>query len=254
MRTATKKTTGWEDRYYQHDLHPMIPPELGRLPSVTTITGCYPKPWMMGWVKKESRLAAEALTKLYKSGKLSPDEAIEGFANIVNAAESKRESAATIGKVAHEHIHHSLVGKDVPAPEDPKVREILATFEGWKRRVEFRLVDTERVVWSARHGYAGRLDTVGWVEGHLTLVDFKTSSGIYKDMAIQIAAYANAWDECTPKLYGADGKAIERLKIIRVGKDEPEWDEQDFTDKWRPAFETFLALKNVWEYDRNGAA
>jgi hypothetical protein len=62
MAKATRKrprpNSGWEDRWYSNDTHSVIPLELGRLPSVTTITGCYPKPWMMPWIMKESRKKA----------------------------------------------------------------------------------------------------------------------------------------------------------------------------------------------------
>jgi hypothetical protein len=120
----------------------------------------------------------------------------------------------------------------------------------WKKRVSFKLVDTERVVWSSIWRYAGKLDSVAWVDGKLTLVDFKTSASVHKDMACQIAAYAQAWAECTPTLYGADDRSITNLKIIRLGKEEPEWEEVDYTDKWTDAFEIFLALRKVWEFDR----
>ena len=43
----------WDtSRYYSADTNPIIPADLGRLPSVTTITDCYPKPWMFAWAKK----------------------------------------------------------------------------------------------------------------------------------------------------------------------------------------------------------
>jgi len=245
-----KPSSGWEDRYYATDHYPMIPAELGRLPSVTTITGCYPKPWMMAWVQKEARLKAETLLERISKETLTIQDIEAGLHDMATAASQKRDRAATLGNVIHDLIHDDLTHPPVPLPENDQIQAVFAEYSKWKKAVGFQLVDTERVVWSAKHLYAGKLDTVGWVDGQLTLVDFKTSARIYREMACQIAAYANAWTECTPQLYGADNKLITRLKIIRLGKELPEFEIEDFTDKWEPAFQTFLALRRVWEYDR----
>lgn len=238
------------ERYYHHDKHPLIPAELGRLVSVTSITSVYPKPWMMGWVQKEVRLKIEALMARLASGIVTSDELNDALLDIPKAAQRKRDSAASVGRIAHGLIHDFLKGKPVGMPADEKVHNIMALFEKWHKEVGFKLIDTEQVVFSAKHRYAGRLDTVGWVEGHVTLVDFKSSASIYREMSIQIAAYAEAYQESMPVLYGADDKPITRLKIIRLGKDEPEWDVQDMTAEWQDAFETFLALKRTWEFDK----
>ncbi len=252
MRTAKPKakrpSSGWEDRHYSSHTHPIIPAELGRLPSVTTITGVYPKPWMMPWITKEVRLKCEELVAKIA---LNPGiDIIQDLLDIPKVATRKRDTAAALGNVIHDLIHLDLTGKPVPVPSDDKVADVFIQYQNWKREVEFKLVDTEMVVWSTKYLYAGKLDTVGWVEGKLTLVDFKTSASIYREMACQIAAYAQAWTECTPRLYGADNRQIERLKIIRLGKENPEFEVADFSERWDEAFDTFLALKKVWAFDR----
>ena len=234
--TRKKKSTfETNERFYSHNRHPLITESLGRLVSVTSITSVYPKPWMMGWVQKEVRLRVETLMERLENGLVSSEELHDALLDLSSAASQKRDTAATVGRIAHDLIHDLLRDKpsgmkECHTPEiAEKVMNIMALFQKWQKDVGFKLIDTEQVVFSAKHGYAGRLDTVAWVEGEVALCDFKSSVRIYPEMAIQLAAYAEAYQESMPVLYGADDKPIRRLKIIRLGKDEPEWDVQDMT-------------------------
>ncbi len=67
----------------------------------------------------------------------------------------------------------------------------------WLDQWEVIPVLTEKVVANRVHGYAGTFDAIlefgdGPLAGKTYLCDWKTSAGVYGEMAMQIAAYANA--------------------------------------------------------------
>lgn len=210
-----------EGRFYSHSTHPEIPPELGRMVSVTTVTSCYPKPWLAAYYKKLG---------------------IEG-------AEKHTQEACDVGSRVHELIHAWLSNTHIDVdPEVIAVQNAFQAFLDWASRVSFEMVDTEQVIYSATHGYAGRLDAVGWVDGKFSLIDFKSSKGVYAEHEIQLAAYATAYEEWRPRLYGSDNRPLERLIVIRLGKTDGAFEPHDLTSKRAKAFSAFLALKEIWAY------
>jgi hypothetical protein len=207
---------------------------------------------MAAWVRKESRLEAANLMGKLSVAADSPVGALRAILGemrgyleaVVNASEAKRESATTLGKEVHRLIHLDILGLPFPDIEDKKVSHALDRWRGWKAEHDFQAIASERVVWSPRHFYAGTIDTVAWVDGKLALIDFKTSQGFYKDMALQLAAYAQAWEECA----GNPDQRIQQLLIVRLGKDEPDCQVKDFTEWREEAFQVFQALQAVREF------
>lgn len=250
----------WDDRYYSHATHPSIPTELGKLPSVTTITGCYPKPWMFAWVMKESRLAAEKLLVKLSEGPISQEDMTGYLKGVVTAAETKRDTAADIGTQLHELIHvwaksyhqqptFNLMAELARKPEP--VQKGFGAFLEWAQRENFRPVDTEHVVYSARHGYAGRLDITGFLGDDFALLDGKSSSDIYPEQVLQLVAYAKAYEETRPRLFGADFKPLRRLILLRLGKFDGLCEPREIDPSLvKGAFKQFLALKRTWHFSK----
>jgi hypothetical protein len=70
---------------------------------------------------------------------------------------------------------------------------------------------------SELYKYGGRSDFLGYVNGKLTLLDFKTGRAIYSEHFIQLSAYSGLVNECRPEL----GK-IEQYKILNIPREESE--------------------------------
>lgn len=248
------------DRIYTHETHPIIPPELGKLPSVTTVVGLLDKsaPLVHWAVNKEREYLHQALMEVLTDPKVvNRDQVWELMLEKlqgIKQADKLKEEAATVGGILHEAATYLLRYRD-PPPEllaDERVRIASAALIKWRDQVEFRLVDSEQVVFSRAYRYAGRLDVVGFVEGVMTLLDLKTANRLYQQHLIQLSAYATAYEESRPVLYGADFRPLRRLLLIKLGKDEPIWEPYDATNQRESAFRCFLGLRQVYEEIRNG--
>lgn len=74
--------------------------------------------------------------------------------------------------------------------------------------------------------YGGTIDCVCWIDGTLYMIDFKTSSGIYSTMFIQLAAYVQLLKRNYPEY------EVEKVAILRLDKkkDKYQFKEMDYED------------------------
>ncbi len=70
-----------------------------------------------------------------------------------------------------------------------------------EKQHKVKFVSTERIVYSKKHDYIGKMDAEAMVDGKRVLVDFKTSSGLYNSVRMQTAAYQKADEEEGAKSY-----------------------------------------------------
>ena len=178
------------------------------MPSVTTILGVIGKPALITWAANEERSACvEAAADLYEDVAGTPKMArvvyvstLQARLGQVKAHKRAAAKACDIGSQTHAVIEHQLrkaMGQR-EGPEPTLVDEAMWAFmawQDWAQAAEIKPVFIEQVVWSASHGYAGTMDLLAWVRGHLTLIDFKTSKGIYPEYKLQVAAYVRAMNE-----------------------------------------------------------
>ena len=78
---------------------------------------------------------------------------------------------------------------------------LIPYLEGWKQFLadtSFRIIEIECQV-ASKLGYAGTFDRLGYLDNKLTLVDIKTSTVVPKTTALQLAAYAHAYEEIYKK-------------------------------------------------------
>lgn len=132
-------------------------------------------------------------------------------------------SAADTGTLLHAVIAHHLDPEGQPAPaiaEWPAPVALAArnSYKGylaWRKDHTVRPILLEHSMASAALGYAGTPDFYGEVDGHLEVVDWKTSARVYPEYFIQTAAYAQLlhakYPEHTPF----------RLRVICFSKDKP---------------------------------
>lgn len=156
--------------------------------SVTEALSWPPKPWLEAWKAKWGWKALR-----------------------------KTKSATDIGTEFHWAVERLLVSKLPSLFDTRRLQTMYGQFCLWMTAQELNILHTELHVSSERYHYHGTFDAIGYMNDHpktLTIFDWKTSSGIYPDMALQLAAYAQAYEELT-------GIKIKRGIIVHVSKDKP---------------------------------
>ncbi|PWT76391.1 MAG: hypothetical protein C5B59_06610 [Bacteroidetes bacterium] len=157
------------------------------------------------------------------------------------ADEEYKDEAADTGHDAHGWIEQYI--KSVLKKDDARRDELLAKFPqderaasccvaalSWMAAHNVRWISTERCVYSRTHRYAGTCDGEALVDScddrnccptefkdHLSVIDWKSSNYLYIEYLFQTAAYQQALEEET-------GKVFEDRWIIRLGKEDGEFD------------------------------
>lgn len=153
--------------------------------SVTTILKALNKPALPSWAAK---MTAEYVANnfgfiadMIEGGKI--DEAI---GVMKQAPWQTRDAAANLGTAVHEAVEAYLMGTPGQA-DHPHITH----FEHWLEAFKPRIIETEVTVFSRTFDYAGTLDLLVELEPNIWCVDVKTGKGVYPEMALQVAAYAN---------------------------------------------------------------
>lgn len=220
--------------------------------SVTGITGVLDKPALKFWA---ANIGGDAVEKL-----LVPGLVIDEFkqAEIAQAARMAHRTVTTttaaVGTKVHEwieaYIDSSLGLCEYPEPAvNEHIKNSIDQFLVWEKENNVEWLASELKVYSRKYRYVGTLDSEAIVAGKLTLVDLKTSSGIYPEMFLQVAGYAKARQEET-------GKKYEQLCILRIPRDGDSFETKTDTriDKHYRAFlgcrQAYLwskAMKKEWK-------
>ncbi len=129
-------------------------------------------------------------------------------------------AAASAGTLAHSLVEADI--KNQPSPDfDKYPEEVVSKAESafqnyleWKRQTHFMPITMEVPVISEVLQAGTTIDIIGWVAGRRSIVEVKTSNGIYEDYLVQLAMQAAAWDENHPD------EPIEALHLLKLGKEE----------------------------------
>jgi CRISPR/Cas system-associated exonuclease Cas4 (RecB family) len=181
------------------------------IPGVTKILGRLAKEALIPWA---SNMAADYFRDSLLSGHedSEPDHTIGITVGEINdihkdakgAYRRKSAAAADVGKLVHKYAEDWLKGDRKPelktkkklSDEDlEKYHNGTKAFRSWWDNHDIEVDQSERVIFSERWLYAGTTDFWGRINGEKAVLDFKTSSGLYPEMAIQIAAYRIALEE-----------------------------------------------------------
>jgi hypothetical protein len=166
--------------------------EKQRVTSVTTLLNLLAKPALVKWA---ARTAAGYAIDNWDA--LAALPLTERQARIAAAPDQTRDTSAAKGTAIHALAEDMIAGRPVEVPE-----ELLPKVEGlarWWERSGFTLVASERKVFTDADddlelcAYAGTFDALVMCPRRgLGLVDYKTGSGVYGDMAVQLEAYRRA--------------------------------------------------------------
>lgn len=132
------------------------------------------------------------------------------------------DSLAAIGTLAHDMVLSHLRGEEPDtssySPDQVECAKwCFASYIAWEKENKLEPVMLETPLVSEIYRFGGRSDFLGYVNGKLTLLDFKTGKGVWPEHFIQLSAYSALINECRPEL----GK-IEQYKVLNIPRAESE--------------------------------
>ena len=168
------------------------------------------------------------------------DEAIEEVVKGIKGA-YKRKSAGAIdlGRRVHEWCEQAILWKlgkaEVPSmPEEEPAVNAINAFRDWVKSNDVEWLAAEQRVYSRKHNYAGTVDAVAHVNGEFSVIDFKTSTRIYEEFYLQVAAYS----KCVEDIYG---DPVDKAYILRIDKQSGKFD-AEMSSNIEGDFITFCGL------------
>lgn len=159
----------------------------------------------------------------------------------------QRDLSAGFGTQAHTLIEDILTTgvSDVPCP--PELEPTRKAFLSWKKALDAsgsKVIKTELEVWSEEYGYAGTMDAVVETlnpktgERVLTAIDWKTSNSMRNEYALQVAAYAKAYEERT-------GHKVEKAMVVRFARKSDSFEAKSVLDLDR-SFDAFCSALHLF--------
>lgn len=195
---------------------------IGKYPGVTTFLNIISKPALVPWAKKEALSMVRAALEKRLDGSDSKgiilDKAwIDGvLEEAKKRPDAIKKQAADLGTVCHQWIDAfimSEMGQSDSAPPIPSEAKIpIQSFIDWVRQSGFTFIAGDTLVANTESRYGGALDALATDKnGDVVLLDWKTSSGIWPEYALQVAAYSSA----LTNTYGIEPRAA---YVVRFDK------------------------------------
>ena len=225
-------------------------------PSVTSVLGVLNKETLNRW--QAQRVAGALLEALTADGgelQLRKARTNKRFAaalvsRALRAPGQVADEAASVGTNAHEAIDELLLlapdsaaraeARERAEAGDARVRAVVRNFERFERESGVTLLHRDTFVWSHTHRFAGAIDAVGRArDGSLVAFDWKTSKSLHNQYALQLGAYALAWNEMHPDA------PVEHAVVVRFDKQRDVYEAKRVASLER-AQDTFLAALTLW--------
>lgn len=164
--------------------------------------------------------------------------------------EAARAEGQAIHRMVELEAKHDLDETSLP----PWLKPFLTAWRAFVDFSGFELWASEKPLYNRRYGYAGTPDLIGiphkWKDPRPSLIDLKRSFAAGGAINLQLAAYADSWNQ----EHGADKSLVIRrrygLRLIKDGqyRCQPFESKDDFTD-----FLTCLAFHRLKEkFNGNG--
>jgi hypothetical protein len=191
-----------------------------KVPGVTTILGVLNKPALVKWA---NNLGLQGID-----------------------SSKYRDKAASIGTLAHLMVQNYLQNTegDYSAFSDDDIslaENSLLSFYEWLKNNNLEPLFQEKAFISEKYQYGGTIDCYGILNGKYTLLDFKTSSGIWPEMLHQVAGgYYQLLKEA--------GLEVEQIRILRIGRSEDEGFEDRVVTNWNLHWGIFESALKIYNY------
>ena len=161
--------------------------------------------------------------------------------------------AADAGSCAHDMIEAYIRGQEFdPQPYEydalDQAKPCFDGFKKWADQSRLELVQSEVSLVSEKYRYGGTMDALA-MDGELILGDWKTSSGVYPDNLIQLAAYKQLWEESNP-----DRPITGGMYILRISKQKEPGDPVTFVHHyWEHldmAWDAFVYMREFYDLQK----
>src|SRR4029077_18968882 len=133
----------------------------------------------------------------------------------------------------------------------PRINGMVQSWIKWAQNVDGIIDHTEMKVISKLHKYSGTFDAAGRIGKIPTIIDWKTGSRIYPEMALQLSAYAEAYNEMGfERVMGREIRQVEIKTglIVHVSKNKPDYKLTTKTFKLgKRVFKRFLKLRERFD-------
>lgn len=210
------------------------------------------------------------LETLSTKGKVTEADIIVGWTKHQEA----KAKAAAVGDEVHKWVESYIKGEKTEMPEQTEAQIGVSSFLDWEAANKVKYISSERVVYSKKHDYIGKMDIEAKVNGKLCLIDIKTSNGMYNEFNMQTAAYVMADQEESKRKYHGrwvirlsketEKEYVKRMELknknrVLRGKEPfafPEYRvfEPKFLDDEKGNlardFKGFLSAKGLFEFDK----
>lgn len=230
-----------KDGKQRHDYNVMKPVKyVGRKQGVTSSLNFLPKPFLIQWA---SNMAVQAMLQG------QPPEKAK------YAHRTAKEDAGDLGTRVHDWIDKHLGGKD--DPYSPDMKPSVEGFLKWEAENPLHTKFHEKIVYSKRWDYCGKIDWGGIKGGKYGIIDFKTGNcdKEWSDYKKKFTGNIRAKTEHFTQDAGYDIAIEEELKtkaafygalyIPISGK--VEYFETTDTTPHRNAFIAILQTKRLWQ-------
>jgi hypothetical protein len=183
------------------------------VPNVTTILNAgLPKPALTKWAAKTvATHVADHVGDVATWRTMGREPLIEALAAI---PDERRNTAAARGTAVHDLAEQVVHGLAVDVP--PDIADRVRGYADFLDQYDVQPVATEVMVANRTSWYAGRLDLIADLFGTRWLLDLKTSSGVYGDTSLQLAAYAAAEFYQDANGDEVDMPSVERLGVVHI--------------------------------------
>ena len=228
-----------------------------RFRRVTTMLGGIPKPALVGWgIKSVAEYAIEHLDQWKDLPKKDALKLLKG------SPYSKRDDAGDRGTAVHNALEGAVLGKPLPEGLTEEEHAFASNAIAFLDKRNSKILASEMIVFNRSQGYCGTLDL--WdidADGTPWILDYKTSTGVYPDHAVQQVAYQRAEFAIVQmkempgkgKTEAWEGKVIpwsqeycQRLGIVHVGADHATLHEVADPDRLWSVFRAACHIKD-WQ-------
>lgn len=184
--------------------------EIGHVPSITTICNVLDKPFLIPWAAER---AVDVCRQAIAPDTPYPELYLEEVFNAAKSAHREiKERAGDIGRAVHKAIEDDvrdpLLGTEIPEEQ----RGYVQAASNWRGSHALDIKFSERRVYSRRCRISGTTDTCANVDGFQSVIDWKTSKGLYPSYWLQLSAYAKFLEEEL-------GTKIQRTYLVHLKQD-----------------------------------
>lgn len=179
---------------------------------VTNVLQILAKPALLPWVAK---CTAEFWEQNIKPGEPLDEVQIQRLVRESKVAHrNRKDAAADMGTYVHDWIEKYVTGDQPTPPQNAQLAKAVRAFVKWYESTSIEPLASEQKLCSPTLKLAGTVDFIGKIDGKLTIVDWKTGSGIYPEMFLQMGAYVLMYEE-------EFGEKVEQVGVVNCSVKAP---------------------------------